>query len=78
MTRFCKYDIVVVKFPFVSSLKYKARPAVVVSTDKFNQSSRNTLLILAISSQINTKLELGSLKEEDIRLLDLQLQKMCQ
>ena len=28
MTNIYKYDIVVVKFPFASSLKYKARPAV--------------------------------------------------
>ena len=29
MTSFSKYDIVVVKFPFASSLKYKARPATI-------------------------------------------------
>jgi len=30
MTNILKYDIVVIKFPFASSLKYKARPAVVI------------------------------------------------
>lgn len=30
-----KYDVVVVKFPFASSLKYKARPAVIVSTEYY-------------------------------------------
>ena len=57
MTNFCKYDVVVVKFPFASSLKYKARPAVIVSSEFYNQNSRDTLIILAISSQINSKLK---------------------
>lgn len=56
MTSFSKYDIVVVKFPFASSIKYKARPAVIVSSDFYNENSRNTFLILAISSKIVTKL----------------------
>lgn len=33
MINFLKYDVVVVRFPFASSLKYKARPAVVISSD---------------------------------------------
>jgi len=57
MTSFSKYDVVVVKFPFASSLKYKARPAVVISSDLYNENSRDTLLILAISSSIENKLD---------------------
>lgn len=57
MTNFFKYDVVVVKFPFASSLKYKARPAVVVSSDLYNENNRETLLILAISSSIENKLD---------------------
>lgn len=57
MINFYKYDVVVVKFPFASSLRYKARPAVVVSSDVYNENGRNTLLILAISSMIDTKLD---------------------
>lgn len=49
-------DVVVVKFPFASSLKYKARPAVVISSSFYNQNSRESLIILAISSQIESKL----------------------
>lgn len=60
MTAFSKYDIVVVKFPFASSLKYKARPAVILSSSTYNNESRNSLIILAISSQISTKLEMES------------------
>ena len=56
MTNFLKYDIVVVKFPFASSFKYKARPAVVISSNYYNDKSRETLLIMAISSKINSKL----------------------
>ena len=56
MTNFCKYDVIVVKFPFASSLRYKARPAVIVSSNQYNENDRNTLIILAISSQIDSKL----------------------
>ena len=56
MTNFCKYDVVVVKFPFASSLRYKARPAVIVSSNQYNKNDRDTLIILAISSQIDSKL----------------------
>ena len=57
MTNISKYDVVIAKFPFASSLKYKARPAVVVSSSEYNIHSRNTLLILAISSNIEDKLD---------------------
>jgi len=30
-----KYDVVVVKFPFASSQKYKARPAVIISNEYY-------------------------------------------
>ena len=56
MISFSKYDGIVVKFPFASSLKYKARPAVVISSDIYNENSRNTSLILAISSNVKNKL----------------------
>lgn len=57
MTDIFKYDIVIVKFPFASSLKYKARPAVVISSPTYNEDGRDTLLILAISSNVDNKLE---------------------
>ena len=58
MTDFYKYDVIVVKFPFASSLKYKARPAVIISSDLYNKTSRETLIILAISSQLENKLDI--------------------
>jgi mRNA interferase MazF len=57
MTSISKYDVIIVKFPFASSLKYKARPAVVISSDMYNECGRDTLLILAISSNIDHKLD---------------------
>ena len=53
-----KYDVVVVKFPFASSLKYKARPVVIISTNNYNSNSRDTYIILAISSKIDGKLNI--------------------
>jgi len=58
MTNFYnKYDVVVVKFPFASSSKYKARPAVIISSEIYNENKRDTLIILAISSVIDSKLD---------------------
>lgn len=57
MMSFSKYDVIVVKFPFASSLKYKARPAIVISSDIYNANKRETLLILAVSSSKENKLD---------------------
>ena len=57
MISILKYDVVIVKFPFASSLKYKARPAVVISSAMYNDYSRDTFLIVAISSNIKHKLD---------------------
>ena len=56
MTNISQYDVIIVKFSYTSSLKYKARPAVVVSSDLYNGKGRDTLLILAISSNVKNKL----------------------
>lgn len=80
MTDFSKYDVVVVKFPFASSLKYKARPAVVVSSDLYNQNKRDTLLILAISSSKQNRLDIEKdvLDWEDAGLLEASIFKASQ
>ncbi len=59
-----KFDVIVVKFPFASSLKYKARPAVLISSKEYNLNSRNTSIIMAISSQIEAKLDLEPIIQE--------------
>ncbi|MBK6548305.1 MAG: type II toxin-antitoxin system PemK/MazF family toxin [Arcobacter sp.] len=43
---FCKY------------LKYKARPAVILSSETYNQNKRDTLIILAVSSSLENKLDI--------------------
>jgi len=60
MINFSKYDVVVVKFPFASSIKYKARPAVIISSELYNNNKRGTLLILAISSSKENRLNFES------------------
>ena len=72
MINISKYDIIIVKFPFASSLKYKARPAVVISSDYYNKNKRNTFLILAISSNISSK---QSFEEELTEYKDIGLLK---
>ncbi len=63
-----RFDVVVVKFPFASSLKYKARPAVVISTKNYNQTNHNTLIssqlknISSFESEIKFWKEAGLLK----------------
>jgi mRNA-degrading endonuclease toxin of MazEF toxin-antitoxin module len=53
-----KYDVVVVKFPFSDIAIRKARPAVVISGKFYNKNSRNSLLVVGISSKIESKLDL--------------------
>ena len=64
MINILKYDVVVVKFPFASSVKYKARPAVIISSEQYNTNKRNTLLIMAISSSQENKLDFEKDVEE--------------
>jgi len=63
MTNILKYDIVIVRFPFASSLKYKARPAVIISSKQYNSNKRETLLIMAISSATSNKLDFEAILE---------------
>ncbi len=53
---FFRNDVIVVKFPFASSTIYKARPAVVLSSEAYNLNRHRTLLIMAISSKTDTAL----------------------
>ena len=51
-----RFDVLVVRFPFSNFNAAKARPVVVASTDFYNENSRNDLIVMALSSQINNKL----------------------
>ena len=52
-----KYEVLVVGFPFSSQIKEKARPVVVISSEKFNKSKRHDLIVLAITSSSINKLD---------------------
>jgi mRNA interferase MazF len=43
---FERFDVVVVPFPFVDSARSKPRPAVVLSTSRFNRANRHTILAM--------------------------------
>lgn len=80
MTSFSKYDIVVVKFPFASSLKYKARPAV---SDIENWEQSGLLKPSIFKSSIATIekdfiiTKLGRLNDVDISKLKTMIGTIC-
>jgi mRNA interferase MazF len=43
---FERFDVVVVSFPFVDSIKSKSRPALVLSTSRFNRVNSHTILAM--------------------------------
>ena len=51
MIRFKQRDIVLISFPFTDLSSSKQRPALVISSDKYN-NSYDDLIIVAITSQI--------------------------
>lgn len=55
-TNYKRGDIVLVPFPFTDLTGAKQRPALVISSDTFN-SSRDDILIAAITSQIPSNLK---------------------
>ncbi len=58
MTTYKFGDIVLVPFPFTDQTTTKKRPAVVVSSDKYN-SGRSDLIIMAITSRLHQVNKLG-------------------
>jgi mRNA interferase MazF len=57
-------DIVLVPFPFTDLSSSKKRPALIVSPDSFNTSKQDVVLI-AITSQIDTNRHTVTLEKED-------------
>jgi mRNA interferase MazF len=55
-TSYKRGDVVLVPFPFTDLTGAKQRPAMVVSADAFN-SSRDDLLVVAITSQVPASLK---------------------
>ena len=57
-SRFSFGDVVLVPFPFTDQSGTKRRPAVVVSSHRYN-ASRRDIVIMAITSQVRTPLGFG-------------------
>lgn len=65
-----RFDIVVVPFPFVDSVKTKPRPALVLSSGAFNRVNRHTVLAMitrATHSRWPSDRTLGSLEPTGLR-----------
>jgi mRNA interferase MazF len=60
MTRVSRGDVVLVKFVFADEKGVKQRPGLIVSTDRYHQSRRETILV-AITSNV-TRLLAGDYK----------------
>ena len=51
-------DVILVPFPFTDGSSSKKRPAIVISSDSYNQSKPD-LILIAVTSQVNTDLQFG-------------------
>ena len=51
-------DVILVPFPFTDGSSSKKRPAIVISSDSYDQSKSDVILI-AVTSQVNTDLYFG-------------------
>jgi mRNA interferase MazF len=52
-------DVVLVRFPFTSQIGFKQRPAVVISSSRYN-SERPDVILMGITSQLDTALSVGN------------------
>jgi mRNA interferase MazF len=58
MTRFNKGDVILAPFPFSDQTTTKKRPAVIVSSDTYNNISQD-IVIMAITSQTRSHIGIG-------------------
>jgi len=64
MTRYHKGDVILVPFPFSDQTTTKKRPAVIVSSDTYNNISQD-IFIMAITSQTRNPIGIGEFLIED-------------
>lgn len=64
MTTYKFADVLLVPFPFTNQESSKKRPAIVVSSDIYNQQKPDIILI-AVTSQVGTDLKLGEMIVSD-------------
>jgi mRNA interferase MazF len=55
MTTYKFGDVILVPFPFTDQSTSKKRPAIVISSDNYNQNKPDIILI-AVTSQVNANL----------------------
>ncbi len=58
MMNYRRGDVVLVPFPFSDQTTIKKRPAVIISSDDYNDSSSD-VIIIAITSRISEVMEIG-------------------
>lgn len=58
MTNYNKGDVILVPFPFSDQTTTKKRPAVIISSNRYNNASPD-IVIMAITSKIDKTLTLG-------------------
>lgn len=51
-------DVILVPFPFTDGSSSKKRPAIVISSDSYDRSKPD-LILIAVTSQVNTSLQFG-------------------
>jgi mRNA interferase MazF len=54
-------DVILVPFPFTNQRRNKQRPAIVISSDIYNRSQPD-LIIIAVTSQVYENLHFGEMK----------------
>jgi len=64
MTTYNFGDVLLVPFPFTDQTITKKRPTIVISSDEYNRQKPDILLI-AVTSQVNTRLEFGEMLIND-------------
>ena len=64
MTRYHKGDVILVPFPFSDQTTTKKRPAVIISSDTYNNISQD-LVIMAITGQTRSRLGIGEFLIEE-------------
>ena len=64
MTRYNKGDVILVPFPFSDQTTIKKRPAVIVSSDTYNNISQD-IIIMAITGRTGSHIGVGEFSIED-------------
>ena len=60
MTTYSFGDVLLVPFPFTDQTTTKKRPTIVISSDSYNQSKLD-LLLIAVTSQVKIPLQFGEI-----------------